>query len=57
MCGKTDLSEKSKINTVGQVKSLLDGGKIERSRYAHQIFLAALLNLSNEAFKTRNNRL
>ena len=54
MCGCAESLEKSKINTPGQVDSLLDGVKIERSRYAHQISSAALLNLSNEAFKSQS---
>ena len=40
MCGLTVLLEKANINILGWVESLLDGDKVEKSRYAHQISLA-----------------
>ena len=52
-CGWTETLEKTNINTPGRVDSLLDGGKFKRSYYAHQISLAALFNLLNEAFKSQ----
>ena len=53
VCGWTVLLEKAKINTPRRVE---DGGKVESSCYAHQITLVALLNLSNEAFKSQSER-
>ena len=38
VCGQTELN--TNINTLGGVESLLDGGKVGKSRYAHQISLA-----------------
>ena len=46
VCGQTELLEKAKINTLSQAESLLAGGKVERSRYAHQISLVAFKSQS-----------
>ena len=42
--------EKSQISTPGRVDSFLRGSKVRRTRYANQITLKVLLQLSKEAF-------
>ena len=53
-CGLKELFETAEINTPGRVESLLDGGKVGKSCYVHQISLEALLNIPNEAFKSQS---
>ena len=48
--GWTDLYGKSQISTSGRVDSFLHGSKVKRTRYAYQITLKVLLQLSKEAF-------
>ena len=53
--GWTDVFEKANFNTVGRIESFLSGSKIKRSRYAHQVSLAALVTMSNIAFESQND--
>ena len=41
---------KSNINTSDRAQSFLWGNKVKRSRYAHQVSLAALIQLIQESF-------
>jgi len=43
--------EKGNISTTGRIESFLSGKKVKRTRYAHQVSLAVLLKLAEEAFK------
>ena len=54
VCGQREFLEKEKIKTPGRVESLLNGGKVEMSCYAHQMSLVELLNLANEVFKSQS---
>ena len=49
--GWVDTFKKSKINTAGGNESFLSGVNVKQSRYAHQVFLASLVSLSNITFK------
>ena len=40
--GWTGLLERADINTPGRIESTLSGGDVKRSRYVHQVSLAAL---------------
>ena len=53
--GWTDVFEKANFNTVGCTESLLSESKIKRSRYAHQVSLAALVTMPNIALESQND--
>ena len=38
------------IATAGQIDNFLNGSKVKRTRYAHQLSLAVLIKLSHNAF-------
>ena len=48
--GWTDVYGKSQISTPGRVDSFLRDSKVKRTRYAYQITLKVILQLSKEAF-------
>ena len=53
--GWTDVFEKVKMSTVGRIECFLSGSKVKRSRYAHQVSLAALVTMSNMVFKSQSD--
>ena len=44
--GWTNIFERAKITTTGQIESYLSGSKVKRTRYAHQVSLISLIHLS-----------
>ena len=44
--GWTNIFERAKITTTGQIESYLSGCKVKRTRYAHQVSLTSLIHLS-----------
>ena len=46
---------KSSINTAGRAQSFLWGNKDKRSRYAHQVSLAALIKLAQDSYTTQSD--
>ncbi len=55
--GWVDVFERAKISTTGRIESFLNGRKVKRTRYAHQVSLASLLHLSMLAFEKHNTTL
>ena len=53
-CGWLQIFEKANITTTGRIESLLTGKKVKRTRYVHQLSLAALTKLSKSAFEDQN---
>eukprot|EP00794_Sanderia_malayensis_P004251 gene4251-4816_t len=51
--GWTTVFERAQISTIGRIESFLSGTKVKRSRYAHQVSLAALVTMSHRAFKSQ----
>ena len=49
--------ERACMATVGCIDRFLSGLKIKRSRYAHQLSLAALIKLARQAFKAQDKYL
>ena len=49
--------ERARMTTLGCIDSFLSGSKIKRSRYAHQVSLAALIKLARQAFEAQNEYL
>ena len=49
--GWTQALEKGNISTNGRIESFLSGKKVKRTRYAHQVSLAVLLQLAEKAFE------
>ena len=43
--------EQANISTTGRIESFLSGKKVKRTRYAHQVCLATLIKLAEEAFE------
>ena len=52
--GWVEIFEKARITTPGRIESFLTGRKVKRTRYAHQLSLAALTKLSKQAFEDQN---
>ena len=48
--GWCDVYKRSGITTSGKVDNFLKGAKVKRSRYAHQVTLAALQTLAKQAY-------
>ena len=53
--GWLEAFEKANISTTGRIESFLRGSKVKRTRYAHQVSLATLARLSQNAFKNQQN--
>ena len=49
--GWTQALEKGNISTTGRFESFLSGKKVKRTRYAHQVSPAVLLQLAEKAFE------
>ena len=49
--GWTQALEKDNISNTGRIESFLSGKKVKRTRYAHQVSLAVLLQLAEKAFE------
>ena len=52
--GWTNIFERAKITTMGQIESYLSGSKVKRTRYAHQVSLVSLIHLSNLSFQKQS---
>ena len=53
--GWTDVFERARITTTGRIDSFLSGNKVKRTRYAHQVSLASLVELSVMSFRKQNS--
>ena len=52
--GWIEAFERSNISTPGRIESFLNGSKVKRCRYAHQVSLVALSKLAFEAFENQS---
>ena len=55
--GWVTIFERACITSVGRIDGFLSGSKLKRSRYAHQVSLAALIKLARQAFEAQNEYL
>ena len=51
--GWAKIFERALMTTDGNIDSFLSDSKIKRSRYMHQVFLAALIKIARQAFEAQ----
>ena len=55
--GWINVLKQSFVNTPGRIDSFIKGSNVKRKRYAHQITLASLIVLAEEAFSNISAKL